>query len=103
MYGFSGSTSSVSGLGYGESLQSTNCPVNVYNPDGGRVLGCYNVVKPVPQTNYVRVVRPIIYVRYPVPVAVPTYSACNVVTHYSRYGGRAWNQGLGYGYGRRCG
>lgn len=102
MYGFSGSTSGLAGLGYNESLQATNCPTNVYNPEGARVLGCYNVVKPVPQTNYVRVVRPIIYVRYPVPVAVPTYSACNVMTHYSRYGGYSWYQGLD-GYGRRCG
>lgn len=98
LYPFSGQ---LSGLGANESLQATNCPTNVYNPEGGRVLGCYNVVKPVPQTNYVRVVRPIIYVRYPVPVAVPTYTACNMVTHYSRYGGWSWNQGLDYR--RRCG
>ena len=99
LYGFSGSTSSVAGLGAGESLQATSCPVNVYNPGGGKVLGCYNVVKPVPQTTYYRVVRPVIYVRYPVPVAVPYYSGCSVVTHASRYGDR-WGQG---GYARRCG
>jgi hypothetical protein len=85
-YGFSGSPSSVPGLGYNESLQATNCPVNVYGSGEGTVLGCYNVVKPVPQTTYYRVVRPVIYVRYPVPVAVPYTSPCNVVTHYSRYG-----------------
>lgn len=72
IYGFSGSTSGVTGLGANESLQATSCPVSVYNPGGGKVLGCYNVVKPVPQTTYYRVVRPIVYVRYPVPVAVPT-------------------------------
>jgi len=85
-YGFTGSPTSVPGLGYNESLQATNCPVNVYGTGEGRVLGCYNVVKPVPQTTYYRVVRPVIYVRYPVPVAVPYTSPCHVVTHYSRYG-----------------
>lgn len=99
IYGFSGSTTSVPGLGINESLQATSCPVSVHNPSGGRVLGCYNVVKPVPQTTYYRVVRPIIYVRYPVPVAVPYWSGCTVVTHGSRYGGY-WGHG---GYGRRCG
>lgn len=96
LYGFSGS---VSGLGAGESLQATSCPVSVYNPGGGKVLGCYNVVKPVPQTTYYRVVRPIVYVRYPVPVAVPYWSGCSVVTHASRYGERWGNGGH---YGRRC-
>jgi len=96
IYGFSGSATSVPGLGLNESLQATSCPVSVHNPGGGRVLGCYNVVKPVPQTTYYRVVRPIIYVRYPVPVAVPYWSGCTVVTHASRYGG-------GWGHGRRCG
>ena len=85
-YGFSGSTASVPGLGYNESLQATNCPVNVYGSGEGTVLGCYNVVKPVPQTTYYRVVRPVVYVRYPVPVAVPYTSPCHTVTHYSRYG-----------------
>lgn len=71
MYGFSGT---LPGLGHNESLQATNCPTAVYNPEGGRVLGCYNVVKPVPKTTYYRVVRPVIYVRYPVccaPIAPP--------------------------------
>lgn len=63
MYGFSGT---LPGLGQNESLQATNCPTAVYNPNGGRVLGCYNVVKPAPKTTYYRVVRPVIYVRYPV-------------------------------------
>lgn len=86
-YGFSGSTASVQGLGANESLQATNCPVNVYDNGEGQVLGCYNVVKPVAQTTYYRVVRPVIYVRYPVPVAVPFTSPCLTVKHYSRYGG----------------
>lgn len=85
-YGFTGSTQSVAGLGYNESLQATNCPVNVHGAGEGRVLGCYNVVKPVPQTTYYRVVRPVVYVRYPVPVAVPYTSPCHTVKHYSRYG-----------------
>lgn len=99
-YGFSGSTSGLPGLGANESLRATNCPTNVYNPEGGTVLGCYNVVKPVAQTSYYRIVRPVIYVRYPVPVAVPYYSGCTVVTHTSRYGGHAHH---GHHYGRRCG
>ncbi len=101
LFGFSGSAASVPGLGYNESLQATNCPVNVYNPEGARVLGCYNVVKPVPQTSYYQVVRPVVYVRYPVPVAVPYYSGCTVVTNTSRYGGNFGNyNGI---FGRRCG
>jgi len=99
LYGFSGATTSVAGLGLNESLQATSCPVSVHNPDGARVLGCYNVVKPVPQTTYYRVVRPVVYVRYPVPVAVPYASGCTVVTHQSRYGNR-WGQGGNFG--RRC-
>lgn len=102
LFGFSGSTSSVAGLGAGESLQATSCPVNVYNPGGGKVLGCYNVVKPVPQTTYYRVVRPIVYVRYPVPVAVPYMSGCSVVTHASRYGDAPGNYYGGFGHGRRA-
>lgn len=85
-YSFSGSTASVPGLGQNESLQAVNCPVNVYGSGEGTVLGCYNVVKPVPQTTYYRVVRPVVYVRYPVPVAVPYTSPCHTITHYSRYG-----------------
>jgi len=108
IFGFSGE---LPGLGANESLQATNCPVNVYNPEGAKVLGCYNVVKPtvkyVPQTytyaTFYQVVRPVIYVRYPVPVGVPVYSACcNVRTVYrckpggsSRYG--TANYGGGWG------
>ncbi len=76
IFGFTGAPSTVAGLGPNESLRATNCPTNVYNPDGGRVLGCYNVVKPaapapIAQTSYYRVVRPVIYVRYPVACCAP--------------------------------
>ena len=97
MHGFHGAATSVPGLGAGEYLQNTNCPTNVYNPDGGRVLGCYNVVKQVPQTNYVRVVRPIVYVRYPVPVAVPVYNyGCGMNyanTHHHGHWGHGMRRG----------
>ena len=100
LFGFSGSTASVPGLGSNESLQSTNCPVDVYNPTGARVLGCYNVVKQVPQTNYVRVVRPVVYVRYPVttPVPIPYYAnnACGV--SYSRYVNQPRRNSCGNGW-----
>lgn len=85
-YSFHGSTTSIPGLGQNESLQPTSCPVNVHGTGEGRVLGCYNVVKPVARTAYYRVVRPVIYVRYPVPVAVPYTSPCHTVKHFSRYG-----------------
>lgn len=91
-YGFSGSPSSIPGLGHNESLRPTTCPTSVYNPDGRKVLGCYDVVKPVPQitysqATYYRVVRPIVYVRYPVPVAVPSYGYgnCQSTAAVSRY------------------
>jgi len=115
----------VAGMGRDEFLSPTTCPVNVYNPGGHKVLGCYSVVKPVraakpvqvirpvPQIRYqqVRVVRPIIYVRYPVPTLMPLPmpipmripvqvpvcrsqivcgGGCNSTT-YSRYG-NAWPQ-----------
>lgn len=101
-YGFSGAPSSIPGLGYNESLRATTCPTSVYNPEGGTVLGCYNVVKPVPQTTYYRVVRPVIYVRYPVPVAVPQYgySQCGSAKYASRYG--AANYGYTAGYRSNC-
>lgn len=67
------------GLGANEFLHPTSCPISVHNPNGYQVTGCYKVVKrwTPPQVNrtaphrvYYRVVRPIIYVRYPVPVCV---------------------------------
>lgn len=93
---FSGS--SGPDLGYGESLQPTNCPVNVHGvSEGSEVVGCYNVVRQVPQTTYYRVVRPIIYVRYPVHYPVPVYTpTCGPIIQgpASRYGG-FWNSGHG--------
>jgi len=79
IYNFTGSATSFPGLGHNESLRPTTCPTAVHNPEGGQVLGCYNVVKAVPQTTYYRVVRPVIYVRYPVPtpIIVPTYNSCS--------------------------
>lgn len=74
--GFSGT---YGGLGPNEFLHPTSCPISVHNPQGHQVAGCYKVVKrwtppqiqrPAPHRTYYRVVRPIIYVRYPVPVCV---------------------------------
>lgn len=100
-------TSSVLfGLGSNESLQATTCPVSVHNPSGAKVLGCYNVVKPKPVVRTVvrtvptvyRVVRPIVYVRYPVPVC---NTCCTPETVYSRYGGPVSNGAQSFG--NRCG
>ncbi|PHR59794.1 MAG: hypothetical protein COA43_08890 [Robiginitomaculum sp.] len=67
----------IAGMGANETLVPTQCPVSVYNPNGGKVLGCYAVSKPAPVRPIMRtiVVRPIIYVRYPVPTPVyfPVY------------------------------
>ena len=81
----------VPGMGANEFLSPTHCPVNVYNPEGVQVLGCYQVSKPAPvrlitpRYHTVRVVRPIVYVHYPVhvPVAVPV---CRNQHWHSRYG-----------------
>ncbi len=91
------SSMSIAGLGPNERLCPTKCPVNVYNPEGGKVLGCYNVCKPVQPVQHtyvqqwVRVVRPVIYVRYPVPtpvpVAVPTCYAPVMPMAPVRWGG----------------
>lgn len=61
------------GLGASETLTPTSCPVAVHNPSGAKVLGCYSVSRPAPkpQVHYTRVVRPVVYVRYPVPTPVP--------------------------------
>lgn len=104
IFGFSGAPSTVAGLGHNESLRATDCPTNVYNPNGGQVVGCYNVVKPVApapiaQTSYYRVVRPIIYVRYPVypqyipaPVVAPQ-PVCKVKPAWtSRYGANGFKR-----------
>jgi len=85
IFGFSGAPSSAPGLAANESLRPVDCPTAVYNPEGGKVLGCYDVVAPtpapapIPQTYY-RVVRPVIYVRYPVYRHVapqPVVPTCN--------------------------
>ena len=100
--GFSSTSASLAGLGANEGLRARNCATTVHGSGEGRVIGCYDVVQQVPQTTYYRVVRPVVYVRYPVPVAVPYYSGCTVVTHTSRYGDR-WGAGNQGGFGRSCG
>lgn len=91
----------VNGMGANEFLSPTNCPVSVYNPSGAKVLGCYSVSKPapvsytVPSVHTVRVVRPIIYVRYPVPTPVP-------FPVYSGYG-QSYSGGCSTGYASRYG
>jgi len=100
----------VPGMGANEYLSKTSCPTSVYNPEGGQVQGCYFVVKPVVrprpvvrhQVHYqqIQVVRPVIYVRYPVPVAIPMprpATICGSGMRYSRYG-NAWPRS-----GGRCG
>jgi len=82
--GFSSSESttgpiSMSGLGTNEFLSPTSCPVDVNGLQPGQtVLGCYQVNNQQQSTeryhygapHTVRAVRPIVYVRYPVPVPV---------------------------------
>lgn len=69
------SSYTLPGLGASETLTPTSCPVAVHNPSGAKVLGCYSVSRPAPapapQVHYTRVVRPVVYVRYPVPTPVP--------------------------------
>jgi len=82
----------VTGLGSNESLRATSCPVSVHNPNGAKVLGCYNVIKPKPVVRTVvrtvptvyQVVRPVVYVRTPVPVC---NTCCTPKKVFSRYGG----------------
>ncbi len=71
---------SIPGLGASETLSPTSCPINVNGLQSGQsVLGCYQVMRQTPQPtvryhlgapNTTRVVRPIVYVRYPVPTPV---------------------------------
>lgn len=91
-YQYQSFSGQLQGLGQNESLHPTNCPIAVHNPDGREVLGCYNVVKKwsppnvyptAPRPVIYRVVRPIIYVRYPVPVCVA--GSCGH-RYSSRYG-----------------
>lgn len=124
----------IAGLGAGEKLCPTTCPVEVKNTNGGQVKACYSVctplssgaattgygassgygsstvtqqtayasretispvvkqsvvyepyeVQPVVQHHYVRVIRPVIYVHYPVPVIAPP--VCDYNCKRSRYG-----------------
>ena len=63
-----------------ESLRATQCPTVVHNPEGHPVLGCYHVVRevrqpaPIAYTTYYRVIRPIIYVHYPVTLYPVSYA-----------------------------
>ncbi len=92
-----------------KSLSIAPCPTSDYTPQVGKVLGCYlptPVVRPrpVPHTRVhyqqIQVVRPVIYVRYPVPVPVvlpimaPSITPCGGAISYSRYG-NAWPQAGG--------
>ncbi len=105
----------LSGMGSNEFLSPTTCPVSVYNPNGGKVLGCYSVSKPAPvrrhvqvytpRVHTVRVVRPIIYVRYPVPVPVP-FPVYQQAPVYNNYAGGCSGFATRYGAnwpGRPCG
>ncbi len=91
----------LSGMGRRAPLAKISCPTSVYTPQGGQVQGCYPVVKPVVpprpiihrQAHYqqIQVVRPVIYVRYPVPtpIIIPQIATCAGGLRYSRYG-NAW-------------
>lgn len=75
------------GLGLNERLCPTACASGGTDTAGNRVLGCYKVcqpVQPVRVQNYVKVVRPVVYVRY--PVVQPQVPVCGP-TWRSRYGG----------------
>ncbi|MCF6274701.1 MAG: hypothetical protein L3J05_02940 [Robiginitomaculum sp.] len=109
----------IDGMGSNEFLSETSCPTSVYNPGGAQVLGCYSVVKAapapvyrpapiyrpapvvVPQIHYqqVRVVRPIIYVRYPVPTPVRVYQQ-NFSNSYQSYSRQYSSGGCGTAYSR---
>ncbi len=117
---FSTTTTNISrhrltGMGSNEFLTPTTCPVSVYNPNGGKVLGCYSVSKPAPvrrhvqvytpRVHTVRVVRPVIYVRYPVPVPVP-FPVYQQAPVYNNYVGGCSGFATRYGAnwpGRPCG
>ncbi|MEE9346725.1 MAG: hypothetical protein V3U82_00925 [Robiginitomaculum sp.] len=85
------------GLGANEMLCPTPCATSVDVPAGGRVIDCFSVCKkaepvyvapaPVMQTYHraYQVVRPVVYVNYPVPVMVPS---CPIYDAPSRYGSR---------------
>lgn len=89
----------VPGLAPDERLCPTTCPVSVHNPNGGIVKDCYNICKvasapvappvqhiiqPVPvPVQYVRVLRPIIYVPQAPQYVQPH---CHTPCPASRYG-----------------
>ncbi len=80
------------GLAADEYLCPTTCATSVDVPAGGRVLDCFSVCKkaaPAPVyrtvTQAYQVVRPVVYVNYPVPVALPS---CPIYDAPSRYGSR---------------
>lgn len=94
------------GLAADEYLCPTTCPTSVNVPAGGRVLDCFNICKkeaPAPvytpsyqtYTQAYQVVRPVVYVNYPVPVALPS---CPIYDAPSRYGSR-----YNHDYAGRCG
>ncbi len=93
----------IAGMGADERLCPTKCPVSVYNPEGGKVLACFSVCKPVaapaprpvyrqvriakPVYRQVRIVRPVIYVPYSVPVLAPMpVQSCRTGAYDTRYG-----------------
>ena len=73
-------TSQSLNLAPDESLRATQCPTAVHNPEGHPVLGCYHVVReirqpaPIAYTTYYRIIRPIIYVHYPVTLYPVSYA-----------------------------
>jgi|GEM_PF-2763260 len=80
------------GLAADEYLCPTDCATSVNVPAGGRVLDCFKVCKKAPPapvyqsyTQAYQVVRPVVYVNYPVPVALPS---CPIYDAPSRYGSR---------------
>lgn len=104
-YGDAGSYSAASDYSYSSTssisapagMVKVDCPYTVDVPEGGRVLDCFAVAqpKPAPVTTYqpvyntvqraYQVVRPVVYVDYPVPVAVP--NTCGpIYSPNSRYG-----------------
>ena len=71
--------------------------MSIDNTTGARVLGCYSVSRPKTVTNYTRVVRPVVYVRYPVPTPVPYTVNVPYPVRVNGFQGRRFQQG-GFGY-----
>lgn len=91
-YGSVPASQRLPGLAADEYLCPTDCATSVNVPAGGRVLDCFKVCKkaaPAPAPVYqsytqaYQVVRPVVYVNYPVPVALPS---CPIYDAPSRYG-----------------